>query len=250
MALKCDWLTDQREDFSRCMVHLTRDDRGEPEGMTARENFDNILLQRRIAAFRPHCLHCKKVPARFRQLFDVCCFTETPLDQIQHLTGRIAGRQVELEPYGFVFSREFLLRNGAQQVIHVNSYGGGELRASYDAVFDTALVRKFKNKSWRILPFVSAMHDNYDFSWEREWRIRGELGFRSSDLQCVTLPDDEDDELLESLARKGIAYICPGWTYEQIALEIAAQQRRTRKLLKPSPLVRKKASPKAVRRWA
>jgi hypothetical protein len=36
-------VTDNRTDISRFMVHLTRDDRGEEHGATARANFENML---------------------------------------------------------------------------------------------------------------------------------------------------------------------------------------------------------------
>lgn len=237
MVLKSDAMTEKRADFSRFMVHLTRDDRGEweggqIEGMTARENFDNILLHERITALQPHCLHRKRVPQKYRHLLNVCCFTETPLDQIQYLVGNIPSRQVKLEAYGFAFSREFMLRKGAEQVTGINGYGG-ERRAAYDAILETAIARNFKNRSWRSLAYISAQHDGYDFSAEREYRLRKDLEFKADDLEFVILPDGDDEELVESLARRAIAYICPGWTYEQIAKEIAKQQKMTKKLLTP-----------------
>lgn len=239
MALKHAAVTERREDFSRYMVHLTRDDREATEwhGMTARENFDNILLHLEIAALAPHCLHRKKVPSEYRDNLKVCCFTETPLDQIEHLIGSIPGRQIKLEPYGFVFPREFMLLNGAQQVTAVNCYSGNGVRDGYDAILETAIKLKFKNRSWKTLAFVSAMHEGYDFSWEREWRIRGMLKFTLDDLKYVILPDDDDQELIEDLVKKGISYICPGWTYERIADELSAQQRRTKKILTPKPKI-------------
>lgn len=74
------------------------------------------------------------------------------------------------------------------------------------------------------------MHEGYDFSWEREWRIRGDLRFSPRDIVCVILPAQGQDALKERMARSGIATISPGWTYEQIVAELAKQQRTVRSL--------------------
>ncbi|MFX7874564.1 hypothetical protein ABTK18_19225, partial [Acinetobacter baumannii] len=72
----------------------------------------------------------------------------------------------------------------------------------------------------------------YDFSWEREWRVRGDLTFATKDIVCLILPDTGEDKLKERMAKNGIAVISPGWTYEQIVAELANQQRTTRSLSK------------------
>src|SRR5262245_41280960 len=74
--------------MSRFMVHLTRDDRTEVGGATAREKFENMLRVGEITALRPHCLHAKYIPEDKRDLFAVSCFTETPLSQVKMLTRR------------------------------------------------------------------------------------------------------------------------------------------------------------------
>src|SRR5947209_5814229 len=122
MSLRHPIATENRLDFSRFFVHLTRDDRGtDKNGGTAESNFLRILEERQILNVRPHCLHGAKIPDEQCELFKVACFTETPLTEIKHLVG-IPKRQVNLEPYGFVFLREFLIRKGAQQATYVNNY--------------------------------------------------------------------------------------------------------------------------------
>src|SRR5437016_3781867 len=93
-----------REDISRFMVHLTRDDENEwPEGSggDARHNFESILDHKSILAIKPHCLHgdlIRKVPEKTQDKFKVACFTETPLAQIKHLLA-VTRRQIDLEAY-------------------------------------------------------------------------------------------------------------------------------------------------------
>jgi hypothetical protein len=224
-----------RKDISRFMVHLTRDDRGTDEnGATARDNFLNILASRTIGAYRPHCLHTKRLPDAHRSKFKVACFTECPLSQIEHMAGSIPGRQISLEPWGFVFHREFLIEMNAQPVTYINSYGSDQsVRDAYDAIFESSLKMDFAGSKWKVLPFVSAMHDGCDFAWEREWRRRGSLSFEISDIVCAVVPDDVDLEVKKKLAASAIPMYSPGWNLERMIEESGRQQRRVQRLASP-----------------
>jgi hypothetical protein len=51
-----------REDVSRFMVHLTRDDRDDySDGASARANLRSILSEQRIRALSPHCTFNRKL---------------------------------------------------------------------------------------------------------------------------------------------------------------------------------------------
>jgi hypothetical protein len=51
-----------RSDYSRFVVHLTRDDSSDDAyGKTAIANFKSILDQQCILAVRSHCLHSPKI---------------------------------------------------------------------------------------------------------------------------------------------------------------------------------------------
>jgi hypothetical protein len=223
-----------REDVSRFVIHLTRNDKQDfSNGGSARNNFLKILVQRHIRAFSPHCLFNKKLEQneKLSEAFRVACFTEVPLNQLHLLTREITGRRIKFEPYGFCFAKDFLIQEGGQPAIYVNSYGGNTwlydcaqqlYRNSHsDAVDDN-------DPAWRILPFINAMHERYDFTWEREWRVRGRLRFKLSDLVCVILPSDGADDIKDACAKSGLAAVSPGWTYEQIVTELAKQQSATK----------------------
>ena len=131
-----------RDDLSRYMVHLTRDDRNTyPGGQSAEKNFAAILDDLEIQACGAHCLHSRQVKAlgdEVEDLFNVACFTETPLRELKKLLN-VGWRKIYLEPYGFVFDRDFLLRNGAQHVTYINNYAGNdERRYAYDQIFKIA----------------------------------------------------------------------------------------------------------------
>lgn len=237
-------VAEKREDLSRFIVHLTRDDRKDfPDGgATAKGNFLTIYRQKAIRSFRPHCLHMHKLarlPDRVRRGFNVICFSEVPLNQVHLLTQPISGRHIELAPYGFVFRKTFLIEKGAQPALYINGYAGNtSLREAVDNILERSREDPCESPMWQILPFVNAMHEHYDFTWEREWRLTGTLRFKHGDLVCVILPDTGEKKLKERMAKAGIAVISPGWIYEQIVSKLARQQRRTRQLLRKA---RKKA---------
>jgi hypothetical protein len=196
-------------------------------------NFIKILRHRSIHAFRPHCLFNTKIKGnkKLERAFRVACFTEVPLNQLHLLTKEIAGRKIKFEPYGFCFSKQFLIEAGGQPAIYINSYGGNN--SLYDGV--QQLYKRFGGYSindddpaWRILPFINAMHERYDFTWEREWRVQKPLRFRLKDLVCVILPSEGEDDIKEACAKSGLAAVSPGWTYEQIVSELAKQQVATK----------------------
>ena len=226
-------IIDKREDLSRFVVHLTRDDRKDNHGATARENFEEILAERKIQAFNPHCIFNKwldDLPRRIKGQFRVACFTEIPLHQLHLLIQPIKGRAIKLEPYGFVFYKEFVISKGAQPAIYINSYDRNlQLRNAVNELFELAKVRGFKDNFHKLFPFLNAMHEKYDFTWEREWRIVKELKFSFKDLVCVILPRDKEKGLRLKFARYGIPMIFPGLTYEEIIGILAVQQRVTKK---------------------
>jgi hypothetical protein len=215
----------KRVDLSRFLIHLTRDNKAEfgKDGRSARGTFAAIWNSKKIRARKAHCLHQKRIrqqAAEFRKKFSVACFTETPLGEISKLLD-IPGRQVNLEPYGFVFKKEFLLRKGAQPVQYINRYNGGEQAKAADRVFWTAVESDCKDPSWRLIPFWSAMDDGCDWSWEREWRVLGAMHFKRSDVACVILPDGD---CYRNLANgHGIPVICPEWTRDEIIENMARQ---------------------------
>ena len=222
----------KREDLSRFVVHLTRNDTKDIEGGgTEQENFRDIIEERTIGAYSPHCLHADRIPERLQHMFSVSCFTEVPLTQLHLLTKYIRGRNVQLKPYGIVFTREFIINKGAQPAIYINSYGGkSPVREAVDTMFEIAEKRGFKRGKLRnILPFMNAMHERYDFTWEREWRVVGDVKFKPQDVVAVILPEAKEEEWREKFIMRGVPVISPGQTYEEIVYAFSGQQIATKK---------------------
>lgn len=225
-------VTEQREDISRFVVHLTRAGTSDwPKGgATAYDNLTAILEQQCIKAFRPHCLHKKDIEKidEIYDAFKVFCFTEVPLDQIHLITQEIKGTKYQREPYGIVFRKQFLIEKGAQPAIYVNSYRANvAIRESFDEIFRISQQENFRNDAWRILPFVNIMYERHDFAWEREWRLAGDLDFPLEEVVCVILPKGKEEYLRKELLCAGISVIYPGLIYEEIVYELARQHRIT-----------------------
>jgi len=240
MSVNRNTITLKREDISRFVVHLTRDDRkdfGDKGGGRAIDNLWNILSTKRVFAARAHCLHKNRldqwVPTKVRKAFRVACFTEVPLSQIHLLTQRITGVGYQREPYGVVFNKRTLIDFGAQPAIYVNSYGGNEaVREGFDRIFENAGASRWRDPMWKVLPYVDAMHEGYDFTWEREWRTTEHFSFVLRDVVAIILPSEGEDDLRSEAVEAGIPCISPGWTYEMIVAELSSQQRRTRAVLR------------------
>lgn len=233
MSKARDKAVEGRSDLSRFVVHLTRDDTSDFEnGDSAEGNFRGIVDDREILALRPHCLYADRISKGRRKHFSVCCFTEAPLTEIHHLVRRIPGRQIELSEYGFVFSREFVVARGAQPALYVSSYHGNTfVREAADRLFEMAQEGDFRRgRLWRLLPYLNAMHEGYDFAWEREWRLRGNLRFESKDVVCVILPEDGEEKLKKDFLAKGVPVISPGWSAERIVWEFSMQARGAQRL--------------------
>lgn len=222
-----------REDISRFVVHLTRDDTDDfKNGGTAEENFQDILNEQKIIAYQPHCIYTDKIPKKLHDHYSVTCFTEVPLTQLHLLTQRIPGRKVLLEPYGFVFSKEYIIRKGAQPAIYINSYNNNYwLREAANELYNIAESKGFNNcKISRFLPFLNAMHERYDFTWEREWRVCGDVDFLPEDIIAIILPENHCEDFREMFAIRGIPVITPGLYYEEIIGEFSKQQQKTREI--------------------
>jgi hypothetical protein len=217
-----------RKDLSRFLVHLTRDDREcfPTGGKTAQENFKAIINERAIRAFRPHSLFNKeiaKLPEVVQKDFYVSCYTEVPLDQIHRLVGKIPGRKFCFEPYGLVFTRQFILEENGEPAVYVNGYGPAKKALnSVSALYDLAVSKEdgVSRRLYGILPYVTLMSEAYDFSWEREWRVKGRLEFSLRDIYCAILPEKGVDKISSKLRANNVACIFPSFTPEMIAEEI------------------------------
>jgi len=225
-----------REDFSRFVIHLTRDF----EDTNPLENLISILRSRRIEARSAHCLFSHKISGIgfsnvLKKKFNTVCLTEVPLNQLRYIVGAYPGKSIELAPYGLVFLKSNLLEKGANPAIYVNSQETGLREFLLNQFMDNfgsrktyRSLRKFygdhADAIIRYYSFVNLLSPQIDFSWEREWRHQGHLKFEYDEIVAIVVPDpDKFSEKLRSyfgrvLAKEidMIAVISPDWNYEQL----------------------------------
>jgi len=145
-----------RGDISPFLVHLTRDH----EEMEAKEVLKEILDKRKLVAGRDSISDVRfggNLEDEQKYIyFSAICFTETPLSEA-HCLLEIKGRNVDLKPYGLVFSKDKLKNKGVSPVIYINNWLGdqdGVVRALFsliethpeDAKFLIPLVTVFGEK--------------------------------------------------------------------------------------------------------
>ena len=235
-----------RSDVSRFLVHLTRNYGND----SARRNLLSILARKRIEARSPHCLfkHLISSKMRFSEklqgLFNTVCLTEAPLDQIQHLAQEIPRRQVHLRPFGLVFLKGELRQRGANPALYISDKTLGlreflleQFREHFrdHRTFKSLRKEHGKRKAEAIITYhalVNLISDKHDFSWEREWRFRGDLTFT---YENVSAPDNLERSLRKIPASKladvdellKLPIISPDWSYEQVVEELSYRIRDT-----------------------
>jgi len=195
-----------RGDISPFLVHLTRDTDND-----ARTNLENILNTQQLeyknnsfsdARFGYPQERIETVGHRF---FSAVSFTETPINEIHNLL-EIANRQVELRPYGLVFLKDKLKIKGVSPVLYLNNFNADKITLvkALCSLIDTA-----PDRAEQILPYISVfgkkllpikgtrVHDDIDFTWEREWRFSSRthsFDFNYDDVFVGLCPHNEIDD--------------------------------------------------------
>jgi hypothetical protein len=216
----------RRSDLSTFVVHLSRDN----NGGSAADRLRAIIAAWKIEAKSPF----RAAVRSGRDDIDsqrCVCFTETPLEYLHLLVGRIEGRQYDFGPYGVAITKQLARKKGANPVWYVDITPGhdwlmnpiNELIDKVDGAFDESPVS-------RIAPFIEQMGtgngrkgDPYrkEFWWEREWRHVGD--FSLPERVLLICPEDDFTEF-EGMARANghsAACVDPRWGLEQIIARLA-----------------------------
>ena len=107
------------------------------------------------------------------------CFTEAPLAS---LPGRLVNpdNYSRYAPFGIILEKAWLFERGGRPVIYQTPAEYGELPSSHQ---------------WRHVRYEPAAQPPIDFSWEREWRIRGDVVFQPNDISIVVPTQEWADNL-------------------------------------------------------
>jgi hypothetical protein len=158
--------------------------------------------------------------------FNVVCFTEAPLHQIKTFIGKIEGRNIELGPYGLVFTKDFISSKGGNPALYIDTHHDSTLRKAAVALFNQAQEDGFDDSPLTpLLPFINIFGKTttgarYDFYWEREWRVVGDLKFNYADVVVGLCPPDRIDEFEEEYPK--VKFISPRWGLDEIITHLRA----------------------------
>jgi hypothetical protein len=214
-----------RPDLSPYVVHLTRNYPvgGPPPSFKvtpARDNLINILTTQIIEARNPYGIAVARLNKigcwgpDFMNSQRVACFSETPLEHLDHHIQPGSWRRYQFQPYGVAFTREDLLHVGGSPVGYVNQFPGNGFKwkvHDWNALIDAAALIDGKPDpiKWQssavaqLTPFQESMgawYNKYsagqkakDFSWEREWRFHGNFSFHLTQVEAVIVPVGQVD---------------------------------------------------------
>lgn len=213
----------RRSDLSTFLVHLTRAD----GNRTASQNLESILRTKRLEARTAMgwCVNAEGLTQQDVHTQRVVCFSETPLDQAHSLFADIAGRRVNMEPYGVAFTKVTARRRGVNPVWYVDKSPGhnwsvskalGDLRASATSPGGGFSAHPMA----RIAPFFESMGTwqtgRREFWWEREWRHVGDLGFGYREIALVLCPETEIPQFEGLSLLREFRAVDPRWSLEQM----------------------------------
>lgn len=160
------------EDMSTYVVHFTTD----------REVFARILATGFLKAGRPFGFSWFRNLPEVRNRHRSICFSEVPLDKIERLTRRHGN-------YGVAFSKDFLRRQQGGRVWYLDQ-GSTQAQALSQLLDSLVRAREFSDPLWNLTPFIDlVMPGRYEWDWEREWRVGGELRFSRRDVAFVVTPE-------------------------------------------------------------
>ena len=234
-----------RDDISRFLVHFTR-----PLGEhSADDNLINILRVKTIEARSAHCLFQRKLGnlrANLKQNFNTVCFTETPLPQLRRYGSMMSRERIRDGLYGLVFDKRELIGQGVSPVMYINAEGT-KLRRYLLKRFDADLKALGRHQDQggdlalsdtdsmvQYYSLISKTSEDYDFSWEREWRALGDFHFTHGQLKAIIAANPEEfmarcrkeAALKRDRQLANVPVVSPDWDYEALLEHVVMKPRR------------------------
>ena len=218
----------RRSDLATFIVHFTRNT---DDGLRARKNLRSILKDRVIEARSPFGPAASSVKSTLDWKSQNCVsFSETPLEHVYCLTGRIAKRQVHLTRYGLAFTRMTARKKGANPVWYVDITPGHDWLMNPINFLINATIEKRKqfrtSRLAQITPFIEQMGSGpsyrKEFWWEREWRHRGDFSFSLNEVIFGFAPEERIGELERYTHKLGhkIPFLDPDWNLEKMVAHL------------------------------
>lgn len=159
-------------DMSRYAVHFTED-----PGV-----FAKILATGLLRGSGPYGFSWARQVEEVRGGHRSVCFSEVPLDRVDRLMRRHGS-------YGIAFTKEFLRSKQGARVWYLDQ-ASEQARSLNEQLLALKSTKDFNQAIWNLTPFIDlVMPGRYEWDWEREWRVRGDLRFLIEDIAFVITPE-------------------------------------------------------------
>lgn len=167
-----------RPDFSNALIHLTRsrvgklpyhrrekvfDDESSGGQVSAFDVIKEILQDNKIYGSRPDYGYIKGGHT-------AVCFSEVPFSGLKYML-----QDTRYEPYGLIFNKNTIFKNGGRPVIYLP---------------DSEAEWIPSEEKWRHVRFE---YGKVDFTFEREWRLRGDLDLSNAGFYILVKNATEKD---------------------------------------------------------
>ncbi|HAR34784.1 MAG TPA: hypothetical protein DCR95_12070 [Desulfobacter sp.] len=210
--LSAEKFKDKKQDYSPFLVHLTKDKKSDSGITLAKDILYNIIKTKELKAFNHFCFFNPALESSpFQDKFNAVCFTETPISNIEILTANVIGKSLKLEPYGLVFTKDFIREMGGNPVFYASSDIAKLFWELYNALPKSNTDSK---KICKLLALVTVCEKYNDWHWEREWRIIGDLNFTYSDIKFGLCPEEDIPYFKNNFPQ--VTFISPAWRINKI----------------------------------
>ena len=174
---------------------------------------------------------------------DLAALVQFSIDTISGLD-----KQVNLEPFGVVFTKIWARERGVNPVWYIDATPApvhNWLVNHIDTLIKRPIEENAGTEIFHLTPFfeVTGTWNSYsrtEFWWEREWRKVGDLGFSRDDLVAVLAPEEYHQDLADALrgqhtdtAVRELTFLDPTWGLERMIGRLAGIGQRH---LGPLPL--------------
>lgn len=240
MADRIQDLLHRRTDLSTFLVHFTRGDN------------DQLAFLNLLAMLEHHQIDARTAYGMARE-FDALtadtnvgqrtvCFTDTPLEHCWMMVRDIERRSWKFRPYGVAFTKSFARSRGCNPVWYIDQTRGYTwLTHAVKRIVDEArqkceddpLLDAETLDILQIAPFFEQSGEGKDFSWEREWRFRGDFNFgEPRNVMAVFAPEDDHPEMAEAIASlshewasRHVPILDPEWGLERMLVAMSGVAR-------------------------
>jgi hypothetical protein len=159
-------------DMSQYVVHFTK----------SPDVFADILATGYLKASGPFGFSWARKVEEVHGRHHSVCFSEVPLDKVERLTHRHGN-------YGIAFTKDFIRDRQGARVWYVDQ-GSEQAHSLNEHLRELKSRRDFSHPMWDLTPFMDlVMPGRYEWDWEREWRVRGDLRFLLEDVAFVITPE-------------------------------------------------------------